>query len=66
MPPLKNSSGRLVIEDRDKAQLPNLQFRENVSQEDASPFCNCTWPCIPEITVWDHGLLQLLTGNNIN
>ena len=61
MPPLKNSSGRLMTEDRDK-------FQENFSQEDVSsiPFYNCTCPRMPEITVSDHGRLKLLIGLNIS
>ena len=48
-----------MTEDRDKAELLNLQFQENFSQEDVSsiPFYNCTCPRMPEITVSDHGIL---------
>ena len=64
MPPLKNSSEELVTEDRDKAELLNLQFKENFSREDDShiPFYNCAWPRMPAVIVSEHGMLQLLTG----
>ena len=62
MPPLKNESGHLITEDRDKADLLNLQFKQNFSDEDVTciPFHHRAWPPMPEIII--SGILQLLNN----
>ena len=62
MPPLKNESGHLVTEDRDKAELLNSQFKQNFSLEDDTriPFYRA-WPSMPDIFVSERGILHLLS-----
>ena len=45
VPPLKNESGHLVTEDRDKADFFNSQFKQNFSHEDVTriPFYHRSW-----------------------
>ena len=63
MPPLKNESGHLLTEDRDKAELLNSQFKQNFSLEDDTriPFYHRAWASMPDILVSERGILQLLS-----
>ena len=68
MPSLRSKSGKLIAKDRDKAELLNSQFKQKltkISNEDFTyiiPSFHRSWPQIPDITVSEHGVLQLLNN----